>query len=322
MSVLLEYFIADHVLVLVKQNKRYLFLRILGGKAFLEHLQESDMTPEQTRSTFTLHVHFRQQRFKSRPVPCSCEPDIEEGFLLELSKHSSSHPDYNTDRMVTPNDALSIADSVHLVLTKTNRTGEIDLVGSSYLEWRHILSDPMGKLSRSLELSGVGSEAAKIPAGLLDISLELVPKLTQPVSGDVVNGQLSVERSRCAERERLFLVYAKQWWKEYLQIRQAHAQRLVKVFAQDENATNRLVCMYVRPLRAGRLLDSPRHAARFVSLIGYEKVASIGSSGHCRPEQWSSLHSFLCRKCGVGCVFAASFCVWHSKYNAIKIMVI
>ena len=156
-------------------------------------------------------------------MPCSCEPYIEEGFLLKLSKHSSSHPDYDTDRMVTPNDAFSIANSVHLVLTKTNRTGEIDLVGSSYLEWRYILSDPMGKLSRSLELIGVGSEAAKIPAGLLDISLELVPKLTQPISGDMVNGQLSVESSRCTEREPLFLVYAKQWWKGYLQICQAQA---------------------------------------------------------------------------------------------------
>ena len=39
----------------------------------------------------------------------------------------------------------------------------------------------MGKLSRSLELSGVGSEVAKLPAGVLDISLELVPKLTQPI---------------------------------------------------------------------------------------------------------------------------------------------
>ena len=95
------------------------------------------MIPERTHSKFTLHVHFRQQQFKSWPVPCSCEPDIEEGFLLELSKHSSSHPDYDNDRMMTPNDAFSITDSVHLVLVKTNcRSDEIDLVGSSYLEWR------------------------------------------------------------------------------------------------------------------------------------------------------------------------------------------
>ena len=87
------------------------------------------------------------------------------------------------------------------------------------------------------------------------------------------------------------------------------------MFAQDENATNRLVCMYMRLLRAGRLLDSVRHGARFVSLIGYEKMASIGSSGHCRPEKWNSLYSFLCRKCGVGCVCAASFCVWHATLD-------
>ena len=78
-----------------------MFLRVMGGKVFLEHLQESDMTPERTQSKFTLHVHFHQQ-FKSRPAPCLCELDIEERFLLELSKHSSSHPDYDNDRMVIP----------------------------------------------------------------------------------------------------------------------------------------------------------------------------------------------------------------------------
>ena len=286
----------------MKQNKRYVFLRVTGGKAFVEHLQESEMTPEHTYTVFTLHVHFRQQRFKSRPVPCSCEPNIQEGFLLELSKHYPNHPDYETDKIVTPNDALSIRDSIHLVLTKTDKFGEINLVGSRYLEWRHILSDTMGRGSTAIELNGIGNESS-VPAGLLDITMEIVPKVTSSVSQDVVMAQLSLERSRCAERERMFLVYAKQWWKEYLQIRQQHAQRLVKVFAQDENATNRLVCMYVRLLRAGRLLDSPRHAARFVSLIPYERVASIGSSGDtCRPEQWCSLHSFLCQKCGVMCV--------------------
>lgn len=39
-----------------------------------------------------------------------------------------------------------------------------------------------------------------------------------------------------SERERLFLVYAKQWWKEYLQIRDTHQNRLVKIFAQVMNS--------------------------------------------------------------------------------------
>ena len=37
------------------------------------------------------------------------------------------------------------------------------------------------------------------------------------------------------------------------------------------------MCSYVTPLSAGRLLDSPRHAARFVSLIPYTKVDAVGS---------------------------------------------
>jgi len=67
---------------------------------------------------------------------------------------------------------------------------------------------------------------------------------------------------------------------------------------QDENCVNRLVCSYVRPLRAGRLLESPLQAARFVSLISYERTVSVGE-GVGRAEQWMSLHALLCRARGV-----------------------
>jgi len=60
---------------------------------------------------------------------------------------------------------------------------------------------------------------------------------------------------------------------------------------------NRPVCSYLHPLRAGRLLESPLQAARFVSLLGYDKTASVG--GGARAEQWTSLHAFLCRGRGV-----------------------
>lgn len=47
-----------------------------------------------------------------------------------------------------------------------------------------------------------------------------------------LNFKLALERQKTAEKERLFLVYAKQWWREYLQIRPSHNSRLVKIFAQ------------------------------------------------------------------------------------------
>ena len=50
-------------------------------------------------------------------------------------------------------------------------------------------------------------------------------------------------------------------------------------------------------MRAGRLLDSPREAARFVSLIGYNKLTpSFGLSE--QSEQWMHLHTFLVKNRG------------------------
>ena len=112
--------------------------------------------------------------------------------------------------------------------------------------------------------------------------------------------QEDLEHSKIAERERLFLVYAKQWWREFLQIRSHHSDRLVKIFAQDDTGTNRLVCSFVKPIRAGRLIDSAREAARFVSLIAYEKAENVGGG---KTEMWSNMHSFLCKNKGVTSIF-------------------
>ena len=77
----------------------------------------------------------------------------------------------------------------------------------------------------------IGAEN-KVPTGILEMRLELVPKTTEGVTEDVIAAQIALQKNRQAERERLFLVYAKQWWKEYLQIRPSHRDRLVKIFAQ------------------------------------------------------------------------------------------
>ena len=73
-----------YVIVGVDPTKRYLYLQVLGGKAFLEHLQDPEPIPGKVTSTFTFYVHFKGQRFRSRPVPCACEPDISEGTEIKL----------------------------------------------------------------------------------------------------------------------------------------------------------------------------------------------------------------------------------------------
>ena len=51
---------------------------------------------------------------------------------------------------------MSICDPVHLVLLKTEPTGETVLVSSNFLEWRHVLSAPNSRCTVPVELHGVG----------------------------------------------------------------------------------------------------------------------------------------------------------------------
>lgn len=269
----------------IDPSRRGLYLQVLGGKAFLEHLQEPEPLPGQVCSTFTLHLHFRNQRFSSKPVQCACEPDLKEGFLFQI------HKDEEGSKMVDATSMLAMSDPVHLVLIKTDTSSETTLVSSYFLDWRSVLCSSSGKTCIAVELMGVGSEC-KLPSGVLTVSLELYPPLSEPLSSEVLRTQQLLERQRTAEKERLFLAYAKQWWREFLEIRPSHQSKLVKIFAQDENGVNRPVCSYVRVLRAGRLLENPRQAARFVSLLAHHKAPVVG--GGAKQEQWCTLLAFLC----------------------------
>lgn len=70
----------------IDSTRRKLYLQVLGGKAFLEHLQEPEPLPGHVCSTYTLYLHFRNQRFHSKPVPCACEPALMQGFLFEIHR--------------------------------------------------------------------------------------------------------------------------------------------------------------------------------------------------------------------------------------------
>ncbi|GFS20157.1 centrosomal protein of 76 kDa-like [Elysia marginata] len=276
----------------IDPSRRYLYFNVQGGKAFLEHLNEPDALPGQRVSAyFTLHIYFRNQRFRSRPVACAVEPEFDEGFLLELHKEDAGE----AGKMADVPALLSMGSPIHLVLVKVDSAGETTLLSSQFFEWRPLLTSKQGTMKTSLQMLGTGNEA-RVPAGVLEIQLELFPKPGQMLEENVVRAQLELERSRQADRERLFLVYAKQWWKEFLQIRDSHQDRLVKMFAQDENGVKRPVSSFVKPLRAGRLLDTPREAARFVSLMHHEKLQSLG--GGDKVEQWTNAHAFLCRNRG------------------------
>ena len=72
----------------------------------------------------------------------------------------------------------------------------------------------------------------------------------------------------------------------------------MKIFAETDDRENSIykpVCCLVAPMIADRLLESPLHAARFVSLIPFERQEAPGAE---KVEVWHSMQSFLSRGCG------------------------
>ena len=59
-----------------------------------------------------------------------------------------------------------------------------------------------------------------------------MPGLRKKMPAEVLKSQLTMEHDRKLERERLFLMYSKQWWNEYLSLREGHSERLVKIFTE------------------------------------------------------------------------------------------
>jgi len=213
--------------------------------------------------------------------------------------------------------------ALHFVLVRqkaSDAANAKELVASHLLEWRHILVNS-GGASVVVELSGLGPAAkVRMPVGTLDIRLDLVPgPLTPPkhnlnaaepgsntgdenvdpsdakavsrlLSQGEVSSALKAETTFFSDLHRQFCQYARVWWQEYVEANPSFRNRLVKIFAENEFGEHVPSCSFVQPMQADRLLDSPRHAARFVSLIPYirEEVAGGG-----RTEIWHSFHSFF-----------------------------
>lgn len=62
------------------------------------------------------------------------------------------------NKMADATTLLSMCDTVHLVLIKTDRSSETTLVSSYFLDWRTVLSSPSGKTCFAIELMGVGEQ--------------------------------------------------------------------------------------------------------------------------------------------------------------------
>jgi centrosomal protein CEP76 len=272
-------------------------------------------------------MQFGSQRFRSRSVPYSAEPQWQDGVLLELPP-----PDEATAAAIGAAGVPEMATMERLrglcracepihVLVLHAVGGRERLLSSCMLEWRQVLHHvptarhlPIslhasahhgallwqvlhhGRHTLALELPGVGAEAT-LPVGALELKLELLPRPRAEAAMTEAEVYLTIKRERDAqvEAERRFFAYARAWWQQYVELSPAHANRAVKLFALSELGTQRPVSAFVRPLRAARLLRSPRHAAHFVSLLRHRREPAAGNAV---TDVWRSVHATLATRAG------------------------
>ncbi|EGD78276.1 hypothetical protein PTSG_09340 [Salpingoeca rosetta] len=174
-----------------------------------------------------------------------------------------------------------------------------EVIASHHLDWRPLVleSHMNGRVrSKAVKVNGVGA-SAQLPAGVVHIGVDVTPSSLVNFDAEQVATSLTSEAEARLLLERQFVLLAQRWWDEYAAIRPSHRRRLVKLFASDENATRKPVCVCLQRVKPGRALETPREAARFVSLLPYQRREMSGgldTGAAVRWEQWSSTHAFLC----------------------------
>eukprot|EP00913_Durusdinium_trenchii_P031718 g29704.t1 len=167
---------------------------------------------------------------------------------------------------------------------------------------------------------GVGRRR-QLSVGVLHVELELKPCGGEPAPQMAVTAQLKAEERQRAEVMRrcfeellqsmrvrhqtgpfsirvsessrsiaaMFLQEMDSWWAEHHML---YPARQIRIFAQTESCVFLPVSNFLVPLHAGRHLDGPNHALRFVSLISQEQMTAKEASSaeprwHSFPAMWA-----------------------------------
>jgi len=257
----------------------YLRVKIGRGSAFVNHLSSTSRLAD-----LSLSLSFKGSRVTTVPVRSNTNPAFDGTFSFPLTSQSPVDSNGWYDLITDDCSKLHIvctssptpSSDTHKSFTAINK----DLVAAGSVDWRSSLVNPDGG---NIELAGCGGAGGFLVGGgggSVHMTLSLVQStkdLTLPLTTDDILRHITLQEQKEIEHARDFYMYAKDWWRGFQEISPIHSNRSgVRIFAEDEIGTNRCVCTYVSPVKVGRLIDSPRHAARFVSLIPFERRSGVG----------------------------------------------
>lgn len=145
------------------------------------------------------------------------------------------------------------------------------------------------------------SNLAKGPLGVLKVNYQLVTRGGHKVkvSEEALDGQLEAENKAIAIKTKAFFDMTQLWYSEYKQLKADFGKRAVKIYVEHntavafdagkfDSAPLKPIITYISRLKL-RGIDSPEHAARFVSLIPFVPIDQATNP----LGTWRNLHSFV-----------------------------
>ncbi|KAL7994077.1 putative CEP76, C2 domain-containing protein [Plasmopara halstedii] len=281
---------------------------------------------------FRVNASFQKQRQSSHDIQCCVDPTFDAHFRFHVKKRKSRTA-RSRDRshfavdVMSPWEALCfIEEPVQLDLVKVRKRflrrddngiaiwQELsrELIAVHRLDWRRILCSTLEFVHFPIQLTG----RMKEPVGTLDLRANLLNcKRTASIAREV-RSFLNKEALQRNASNHTFFKYAKQWWEDYRNETREDIngpddgsvdehvqslakidfrQRLVKMFAEDEEGRYRMMCKFIVPLRARKAVRSPSEAARFVCLLPYESNSLAGGGN---DEPWRSIPTILSTRKG------------------------
>ena len=281
--------------------ERQLVVRFHGGRAWLAELLRTDDTDgmpaaEPAQRWLLVTAVFRGEQAAPLIAPMGVDPSIAGQWVWSLA--SSSHAWPSAGALLAMQDTLQLLVFQLTISQATDvdaasRTGwaalaslpsaRMELLSTRALPWRRALAAD-SEHRALLELRGCGSWAgvSDLPIGTLDASFAVQPALLTAHSTEAKTGwhsrvqQAIADEAVATERSMHAYLRAASTWLPRAQramatapmASEAHAPaQPLLAWARDERGRKVPLPAYVQPWVADRTLLSPRHAARWVSLL-------------------------------------------------------
>ncbi|QDZ21881.1 centrosomal protein [Chloropicon primus] len=269
---------------LLRAKQKHLHIRVSKGRGFTEYVTKNKRSSEKLRTSVT----FGGRLVHSALVPCTVEPFFNIDLLVPILKGR---------RGATVADLLKKEEGkvrvTVCVVSMDDKDYPIDsrVMGHCELDYREAIVSSKGYVRKLLQLEQ-GEPTSTLVPGAIDLTLRVVPALSDPIDKVEYNRQIREEEMARTNKFTNFLNLAKTSWNEFINKSEYFKQRPTKLIAYGEDGLQHCSCEFLKPLKCGRVLRTPKQAAYWVSLLQEDTMSQMLGDVSSR---WSSFDTIAAK---------------------------